>query len=339
MQSVFLATSMALIMHATHLSQVYGFSMMMLVQRDTFRTRPVVIPSTLRLSVSVEGSKAEPKARDQNLETKRVQFMYNQLKGNTKESQMRATAAENRVRNLQAKLKELEKQIDKSEGMDGNSISKADHDHEISSLMKKLNKARTKRDEIKAHSSKEISQLKESQEKDRLKWENEMSSLRVELNNANNDLKLAQTDLVKSHSDLENLRKEMITALENQKVQAQNEYDEIKSKLEGDLSEMRTEYEKQLATARAEIEELSLTLQTTKDDMTQQLFSTEKQYQAKLDDLFSQILDAKSRLNMKEKEVDSLEEERSSMRKLARLQLSLLKSRLKKRIQSIKGRS
>ena len=206
-------------------------------------------------------------------------------------------------------------------------------------MTKKLNKARTKRDEIKAKSSKEISQLKDSQEKDRLKWESEMNSLNVELNNANEELKVSQSELVQSQSELENLRNEMITALENQKVQAQNDYNAIKSKLEGDLSVTRTEYEKQLATAKAEIEELSFTLQKTKDDMTQQLISTEKQYQAKLDDLFSQVLDAKSRLNTKEKEVESLEAERSSMRKLARLQLSLLKLRLKKRIQAIKGRS
>ena len=123
----FVAISMALIMHANQVCQVFGYSMM-LVQRNTFRLRPEVKPSTLRLSVSVKGSKAESKARDPTLETKRVQFMYNQLKGNTKESLMRATAAENRVRILQAKLQELEKQVGNTEGMDGNTISKADHE-------------------------------------------------------------------------------------------------------------------------------------------------------------------------------------------------------------------
>lgn len=186
----------------------------------------------------------------------------------------------------------------------------------------------------------------EQQHADELKeWESKYNDLQIELG-------MAKKELVESREKVANLRKE-IQALE---LEMANRLNELKGQLVAEIKEVATKKDNEISVIKVEAENMRNTLLKEYEILEEKLIESQKGSRALMKDLerakmelTSELISFKERtqkeLNvmqqrLKEKEIDliatkkeldEMQAERQSLRKLLKVQGSLIRDRLAKR--------
>lgn len=283
-------------------------------------------------------------------EVSRLKFMINQMKGTMQESEMRASAAENRVAMLQKQIKDL---VDKIETEDNKEKSgeeaaklKEEYKEITSKLRKKVKKLTKAMDVFKSESEGEMQEIKSSHESEKIKWQTEYDELQ-------SDLEIAGIELASAREEATNLGKE-IKLLEKNMNELEalllGQIEEVTTRKDNEISDIKVEAEDVRLTLVKEIEELEQQLseselcsenllqdlEEAKMELTNELISfkekTKKELDAVQQSLKARDMDVASR----DDNIETLESERTSLRKLFRLQGSLVKKRIRKRFRGEK---
>lgn len=277
-------------------------------------------------------------------EVSRLKFMINQMKGTMQESEMRASAAENRVAMLQKQIKDL---VDKIETEDNKEKSgeeaaklKEEYKEITSKLRKKVKKLTKAMDVFKSESEGEMQEIKSSHESEKIKWQTEYDELQ-------SDLEIAGIELASAREEATNLGKE-IKLLEKNMNELEalllGQIEEVTTRKDNEISDIKVEAEDVRLTLVKEIEELEQQLseselcsenllqdlEEAKMELTNELISfkekTKKELDAVQQSLKARDMDVASR----DDNIETLESERTSLRKLFRLQGSLVKKRIRR---------
>lgn len=261
--------------------------------------------SHTKLQASVKDSRTS-KEIEGFTELNRIKFMYNQLKGNIQEFELRALAAENRTRQSEKRLREYESQVD---------------------------------EESDRKSTEKLSEMKAHQKKERQKLDKKYNQLRNKLVEAEKTNEKSKADLLDAQTKIEQIEKKMNDAMDSLKLSSKAEYDSMKSQLESEVCDVKADYDEKLSIANDKINKLHKDLDQTTKDLTNKLISTEQHYKSMLVSLRAELSDSEEVAQGLDRKIQILERERSSIRTLARLQIGLLKQRIKKRYKSIRGKN
>lgn len=283
-----------------------------LTQRKLINFQPQkTFPFSKTLCASVKYGRVGNINDDPKTDLNRIKFMHNELKDNVLESKLRATAAENRTRLLKKKLDDYEAQVDEES------------------------------DRI---SSEKIKALKAKQKKESTEWDNKYCDLKNELDKATQDCDKSQADLLDSQTELKMVEKKMSDELENLRLKLKSEYDAMELQYDK-LRSSEQKYESELSSFRAElgdskkaVQAANVKIQSLEDERS----SMQKRALENINALSSfraKLGDSKDEVQAANMKIQSLEDERSSVRKLARIQVSLLKEKVKRRYQAIRGKN
>lgn len=209
--------------------------------------------------------------------------------------------------------------------------------------MKKLTKAM---DVFKSESEGEMQEIKSSHESEKIKWQTEYDELQ-------SDLEIAGIELASAREEATNLGKE-IKLLEKNMNELEalllGQIEEVTTRKDNEISDIKVEAEDVRLTLVKEIEELEQQLseselcsenllqdlEEAKMELTNELISfkekTKKELDAVQQSLKARDMDVASR----DDNIETLESERTSLRKLFRLQGSLVKKRIRKRFRGEK---
>lgn len=120
---------------ASSMSQIIAFapSAPRTVSSTNIVSSSPIIHSTHRPTLQLQATidKETKKTSSNRSEVSRMKFIVNQMKGNVQESEMRATAAENRVAMLQKQIRQLEqdkKEVDTKVDEEAMNKLKAEHE-------------------------------------------------------------------------------------------------------------------------------------------------------------------------------------------------------------------
>jgi len=209
--------------------------------------------------------------------------------------------------------------------------------------VKKLTKAM---DVFKSESEGEMQEIKSSHESEKIKWQTEYDELQ-------SDLEIAGIELASAREEATNLGKE-IKLLEKNMNELEalllGQIEEVTTRKDNEISDIKVEAEDVRLTLVKEIEELEQQLseselcsenllqdlEEAKMELTNELISfkekTKKELDAVQQSLKARDMDVASR----DDNIETLESERTSLRKLFRLQGSLVKKRIRKRFRGEK---
>ena len=279
---------------------------------------------------------------DRNNEVKRIKFMMNQLRGSLQESEMRATAAERRVAALQKSLNEMEEQDNPNleRKSDSKSLEEAKLEfqavkEENMKLRDKINQLVASMDFSKTNAKKKIALMEK--ERDRIKRD-----LEGEINEAKKSLEDAREEIKRLKVDLDNTKERLTLELEEFKLTAENEMKETVTKFNIDIEDLKSEFmdeknvlldekasiETTLGASEKKVEKLLGDLETTKRDMTDQLVCAKLKHEKELAKVTQDLKKSTIVVEAKQNKIIRLETERKSLRKLTRLQLSIVKQRI-----------
>mmetsp|Transcript_16513 Transcript_16513/g.20185 ORF Transcript_16513/g.20185 Transcript_16513/m.20185 type:complete len:377 (-) Transcript_16513:181-1311(-) len=261
---------------------------------------------------------------DDKTELNRTKFLMNQLKGNLQESEMRASAAERRVATLQkdlnAKMEENGTDSDtneNSQGMsDGENGDAARKDTRNRERMEKLSKQVTQLNQsmtkIKTKMENKVEKLKELHGKERTKWTKENEEYKTEIDQTRSELTIA----LKQVSEL-NIQNEKLTLEINRLV------NEIKNMKELHLEEIM-QFKDQATQVENNLREIIV-------DLENNLLAAKEEVKKERDILEKETIFHQLEIEDRNNQIESLHQERSKIRTLLKLQLSIVKSRVAKR--------
>lgn len=215
-----------------------------------------------------------------------------------------------------------------------------------SKLRKKVKKLTKAMDVFKSESEGEMQEIKSSHESEKIKWQTEYDELQ-------SDLEIAGIELASAREEATNLGKE-IKLLEKNMNELEalllGQIEEVTTRKDNEISDIKVEAEDVRLTLVKEIEELEQQLseselcsenllqdlEEAKMELTNELISfkekTKKELDAVQQSLKARDMDVASR----DDNIETLESERTSLRKLFRLQGSLVKKRIRKRFRGEK---
>lgn len=199
---------------------------------------------------------------------------------------------------------------------------------------------------FKSESEGEMQEIKSSHESEKIKWQTEYDELQ-------SDLEIAGIELASAREEATNLGKE-IKLLEKNMNELEalllGQIEEVTTRKDNEISDIKVEAEDVRLTLVKEIEELEQQLseselcsenllqdlEEAKMELTNELISfkekTKKELDAVQQSLKARDMDVASR----DDNIETLESERTSLRKLFRLQGSLVKKRIRKRFRGEK---
>jgi len=288
--------------------------------------------------------------RDPTTELNRTKFLLNQARGNLQESEMRATAAEHRVALLQNELKAVNGKIGggaggTNGGTNGSSTAAGETSKEREQLKK------------------EVQSLNESIKKLRLKMKTQINKIQTNFDNEKkqlltkqyklqNDLNIAQSELLASLEEVSTLKsttKELtieVTRIIHQSeqdqqqlklshasniVSLQKEAKEIQNFLQMDKSNL----EQSLQTQQQKNEELREEYNRMSRQAAADMTLVKKQHVEETSALQKEILFHRMEVDDRNRQIEELHNERSKVRTLAGIQFNLVKSRIKNRYKKI----
>mmetsp|Transcript_2518 Transcript_2518/g.3588 ORF Transcript_2518/g.3588 Transcript_2518/m.3588 type:complete len:439 (-) Transcript_2518:163-1479(-) len=287
--------------------------------------------------------------RDPTTELNRTKFLLNQARGNLQESEMRATAAEHRVALLQNELKAVNGKIGAAGGTNGGTNGSSNAAGETSKEREQLKK--------------EVQSLNESIKKLRLKMKTQINKIQTNFDNEKkqlltkqyklqNDLNIAQSELLASLEEVSTLKsttKELtieVTRIIHQSeqdqqqlklshasniVSLQKEAKEIQNFLQMDKSNL----EQSLQTQQQKNEELREEYNRMSRQAAADMTLVKKQHVEETSALQKEILFHRMEVDDRNRQIEELHNERSKVRTLAGIQFNLVKSRIKNRYKKI----
>jgi len=301
--------------------------------------------------------------KNDRTEVSRLKFVINQLKGNMQESEMRATAAENRVAMLQQQMKEMEGiktniiQEDKEESLKKEKSQspmveqvkvdklKQQHEKETNSLKDQINNMKNSWDTFTNKSEKEMTDMKQQHADELKEWESKYNDLKLELDMAQKELSESKEEAINLRKEIQELELEMANRLTELKGQLVAEIKEVAHKKDNEISVIKVEaenmrnnmlreyeiLEEKLIESQKGSRALMKDLERAKMDLTTELISFKERTQKELNIVQQRLIEKEMDLIATKEKLNEMKEERQSLRKLLRSQGSLIRDRLAKR--------
>lgn len=297
----------------------------------------------------------EPVQKQERTEVSRMKFMINQLKGNMQESEMRASAAENRVAMLQKQVRDLEKAkvVPPPIGKDDDAAKiiqatidqmEKDHVKKVGLLNKTISGLTNTLNIFKKETTEQMETTKESYEKVILEWEEKYKDLQIEIKKAGSDLVDAREEASELRKQIQSLEAEMSSSLKELKGQLVAEIKQVTFQKDSEISVMRVEaenirnnlleenerLEQKLMASKEGAKVLMKDLEKAKMEITSELITFKEKTEKELDAVQTSLQRKEDELQKMGNHIDELEAERRSVRKLLKAQGLLIGKRISK---------
>lgn len=289
-------------------------------------------------------------------ELNRAKFLLNQARGNLQESEMRATAAENRVAMLQKEIKEFNQLMEGQSGDEDNSgddslegtTASDESETKVKALDQKVLDLKDSIKQFKIKMETEIEKLQTNQEEERAKWQKQQKKLYDDLDKAQVELVRALEEVRTLSATVEELTTEIATIIK----ETEKEVADLKSKhdakvesmknealeVEKNLWEVNSNLESNLTNEKQTVAKLQADISRVQKEAAEEILAVKRQKNIELDGVRKDLMNNKFELSDKKYQVKKLEEERSHVRALSKIQYRLVKSRIVKRAERIFGR-
>lgn len=289
---------------------------------------------------------------DRDTEVKRIRFILNQLRGDFQESEMRATAAERRVATLQKSLNESTISNVPSNETEEETRPLKDSKEEFQAVKEEnmklkdsINQLLASMDFSKRNTKKKIEMMEKERERERRKSEETRIMLEQKLDNAKQNLENTREECNQLRVDLDKTEKRLKHELQELKLATDIKMEETVNAFDNRIEDLKSAFarenviildekaslENELSALKKRSDKLEETLKDTKREMTAKLMTTKSSYETELDDASKELKKSMMTVETKNSTIFQLESERKSLRKLYRLQFSILKQRIAKR--------
>ncbi len=195
---------------------------------------------------------------------------------------------------------------------------------------------------IKTESEREMVEIKSIYDSEKIQWQTECDGLQ-------SDLEIARIELASAREESKNLEKE-IKVVEKNRNELETlllaQIEDVTTRKDAEISEIKVEaedvrsglvkeieeLEKNLADSEKYSETLLQDLEKAKMELTNELIAFKEKTKKELDAIQQSLNERNMELLAKNEAIDALETERTSVRTLFRLQGSLVKKRIQKRL-------
>jgi chromosome segregation ATPase len=289
---------------------------------------------------------------DRGTEVKRIRFILNQLRGDFQESEMRATAAERRVATLQKSLHEITRSSVTLNETEEETRPLKDSKEEFQAVKEEnmklkdsINQLLASMDFSKRNTKKKIEIMEKERESERRKSEETRIMLEEKLDNAKQTLENTREECNQLRVDLDKTKTRLKHELQELKLAADIQIEETVKKFDSRIEDLKSAFasekvifsderaslENELSALKKRSHKLEEDLKGTKREMTAKLMTTKSSYETQLEDASKELKKSMMTVETKNNTICQLESERKSLRKLYRLQFSILKQRIANR--------
>jgi len=226
---------------------------------------------------------------------------------------------------------------------DENKESSAEDRSVIEQLSMKIKELTESINAIKIQAEKDLRSEKTKRENERVEWEQKYNQTIADFEAAESELKQANEERLKLNNMIEEIKKENEDKLHELREKSKLELEITKKELKEQLktAEKQAQEEKDsmsqqimdlrgsLLKTEVKVVDLEMELAKTIKDMNNEIISTKAASKKELDATLVVLLRTKRDAEEKGAVIENLEAERASMRKLIRLQASLVKNRVR----------